>query len=58
MLMIKRKPEQEILIGDDIVVKVFGSHSVKIGIEAPKNVRILRGEVVDRDDGESGKEAA
>ena len=40
-----------IRIGDDIVIKVIKSSRscVKIGIEAPSNVRVLRAELVDRD---------
>ena len=51
MLVLTRKPEQSIIIGTDIVVKVLsvdGDH-VKIGIEAPKDVLILREELTGRD---------
>jgi len=44
MLIITRKPGERIYIGDDIeliVTKVNG-HTVSIGIEAPKSVRIKR----------------
>lgn len=47
MLVLGRKEEQTIQIGDDIqvtVLKVQGS-SVRIGIKAPDKVRILRGEL-------------
>jgi carbon storage regulator CsrA len=47
MLVLTRKADEQILIGDDIkitLVKVRGG-SVRIGIEAPKNVKILRGEL-------------
>jgi len=38
-----------IQIGDDIIVKVIrtGRSTVKIGIEAPANVRVLRAELCD-----------
>ena len=47
MLVLKRSREQVIRIGDDIVVKIIdtGRGHVKIGIDAPTSVRVLRGEV-------------
>jgi len=49
MLVISRKTEEFIQIGDNIVVKVIRSTngSVKLGIEAPGNLRVLRGELQD-----------
>jgi len=47
MLVLTRKSQERILIGDEIaitVVKIHGS-AVRIGIEAPKNVRVVRGEI-------------
>ena len=61
MLVLERRPDagrNRILIGDDIVitiVNVRGNH-VKVGIDAPNHVLILREEVADRkadDDGAS-----
>ncbi len=49
MLVLTRKPNQQIHIGDSItvsVVKVRGN-TIRLGIEAPKNVRIMRAEVRD-----------
>tara|TARA_Y100000310_G_scaffold312855_1_gene360603 strand:- start:200 stop:361 length:162 start_codon:yes stop_codon:yes gene_type:complete len=49
MLILKRKREQKILIGDDIeimIVEVEGNQ-VKIGIKAPKDVKIKRSELED-----------
>lgn len=51
MLTLTREAGQKILIGEDIVltvVSVSTNGRVKIGIEAPKQVRIDRMEVVDR----------
>ena len=47
MLVLTRKRNEMIRIGDDVVVKVIktGKGTVKIGIEAPANVRVLRGEL-------------
>jgi carbon storage regulator len=47
MLVLTRKKTETIRIGEDIVVTVVqtGSGRVKLGIEAPVNVRVLRGEL-------------
>lgn len=47
MLVLTRKKSQMIQIGDNIVVKVIqtGRGSVKIGVDAPADVRVLRGEL-------------
>ena len=49
MLVLTRKETQTILIGDDIVIRIVhaGGSSVKIGIEAPRGIRIVRGELLD-----------
>ena len=47
MLVLSRKQQQDIVIGDNIkvtVLKVKGN-TVRLGIEAPKNVRVVRGEL-------------
>jgi len=47
MLVLSRKIDQKILIGKDIIVSVFEikGDQVKIGIDAPKHVRVYRQEV-------------
>jgi carbon storage regulator len=47
MLVITRKESELVQIGDDVIVKVVqtGRGSIKIGIEAPPHVRVLRGEM-------------
>ena len=49
MLVLTRKRAEMIKIGDDIKIKVIrtGRGSVKIGIEAPAHVRVLRAELCD-----------
>ncbi len=49
MLVLTRKRMEAIKIGNDIVVKVIhtGTGTVKLGIEAPADVRILRGELTE-----------
>ena len=47
MLVLTRKLNEEILIGDNIritLVRVKGN-SVRVGIEAPRDVRVVRGEL-------------
>jgi carbon storage regulator CsrA len=48
MLVLSRKTRQEIIIGSDIVVTVVSvkGNRVKIGIEAPKNVKVVRKELL------------
>ena len=48
MLVLTRKRDEEIRIGNDIVIRVIktGSGKVRLGIEAPASVRVTRGEVV------------
>jgi len=52
MLVLGREKGERVLIGDNIWVTVLktGSGGVKLGIEAPSEVRILRGELVRKDD--------
>ncbi len=47
MLVLTRRPHQQIMIGDDIVVNVVevNGENVRIAIEAPKDVKIFRGEI-------------
>ncbi|WP_022883859.1 carbon storage regulator CsrA [Glaciibacter superstes] len=48
MLVLTRKPGEKILLGDDIVITVLDARgdSIRIGVEAPRGVRIQREEVV------------
>lgn len=48
MLVLTRKVDEKILIGDDIVITVLESRGdvVRIGIEAPRGITIQREEVV------------
>ena len=47
MLVLTRKKSQLIQIGDNIVIKIIRTSpgSVKIGIDAPNDVRVMRGEL-------------
>ncbi|MEJ5350733.1 MAG: carbon storage regulator CsrA [Melioribacteraceae bacterium] len=50
MLILSRKTDEEIKIGPDITIKVLSisENQVKIGITAPNDVQIYRGEVYEK----------
>ena len=50
MLVLSRKCDQSLLLGDDIVVTVLGIEGdrVKLGIKAPRSVAVLRQEVYEQ----------
>lgn len=47
MLVLSRKPSQVILIGDDIRVTIvrIGPNAVRVGIDAPRELNIVREEL-------------
>lgn len=47
MLVLTRKPQEQIHIGDNITISVLKlkGNTVRIGIQAPRDVRVLRGEL-------------
>lgn len=53
MLVLTRRKGQRILIGDDIRLTVnrIGDDRVSIGIEAPREVRVVREEIADKKGG-------
>lgn len=48
MLVLTRKQNEGILIGNDIVISVINieGDKVRLGIDAPKNVRVIREELL------------
>lgn len=52
MLVLTRKTEQKIQIGADITITILRvkGQSVRIGIDAPQHVRVLRAELPPRDE--------
>ncbi|MCY7326078.1 MAG: carbon storage regulator CsrA [Microbacteriaceae bacterium] len=48
MLVLTRKPGESVLIGDDITITILETRGdgVRIGIDAPRGVRIQRDEIV------------
>ncbi|MEO1614558.1 MAG: carbon storage regulator [Planctomycetota bacterium] len=47
MLVLSRKMGEKLMIGDDVVLTInrISGNRVAIGIEAPRDVRIVRGEL-------------
>lgn len=47
MLVLSRKPGEKILIGDDVTVTIvrIGPNTVRLGIEAPRDMNIVREEL-------------
>lgn len=54
MLVLSRRAGQQILIGTDIVISVvrLGPNTVKLGIDCPKEISILRSEVKGKEEAE------
>ena len=52
MLLLSRRTGETIQIGDDITVTVLSvkGNQVRIGISAPEGVKILREELIDKQD--------
>ena len=49
MLVLARKTDESIVIGENIVVKIISIENgvVKLGIDAPKEVSIIRNELIE-----------
>ena len=49
MLVLTRKKDQSVLIGEDIKITILGMEGdrIRIGIDAPQSMQILRKELVD-----------
>lgn len=58
MLVLTRKSDEQIRIGDDIVITVLRTKgkAVRLGIEAPGHMRVLRGEIAFDDSEEEASE--
>ena len=48
MLSLNLKDGEYLTIGEDIVIQVFTSSTIKVHVTAPKERAILRGEVLER----------
>ena len=60
MLVLTRRVNERIVIGDNIVVTVLEVHGdqVRIGIDAPREVKVFREEVILRDQAAAREAAA
>lgn len=60
MLILTRRIGESLKIGPDITVTILGvqGNQIRIGIEAPKDVTVLREEVADRGKQEAGRESS
>ena len=60
MLVLTRKQKESIKIGDSIVVTILRvqGNSVRVGIEAPRDVRVVRGELTASKPAEQEQEEA
>lgn len=60
MLVLDRKVSERILIGDEIAVMVvrIGPNSVRIGIDAPKSLNIVREELKPKEESEAKNEVS
>jgi len=49
MLVLSRKLDESIVIGDDVIIKIISIEKgvVKIGVDAPKNISIVRNELIE-----------
>ena len=48
MLSLMLKDGEYLTIGEDIVIQVFTNSTIKLAIQAPREVPIVRGEVLER----------
>jgi carbon storage regulator len=50
MLVLGRKTDESLILGEDIVITILGIEGdrVKVGIDAPRHITILRSEVRER----------
>lgn len=60
MLVLTRRPKQQIMLGDDIVINIVevNGENVRIAIEAPRSLKIYRGEIYRAIKDENRKAAA
>ena len=58
MLVLSRKTDESVVVGDDIIIKVLEirGNKVKLGIEGNRNVPIKRGELLRNDHSEEVSE--
>ena len=52
MLFLQLKDKEYLTIGDDIVIQVFTNSAVRVSVQAPRELTVLRGEVLERAGGQ------
>ena len=59
MLVLSRKPGERILIGDDVTITIvrLGPGNVRVGIEAPRELSIVREEIAGLESGNGKAES-
>jgi len=59
MLVLTRKQQQQIKIGDEITITILRvkGNTIRVGIEAPRTVRVVRGELPPEGQAEAGEES-
>src|SRR5688500_15002566 len=60
MLVLTRKQQQQIKIGDEITITILRvkGNTIRVGIEAPRTVRVLRGELPPEGQAQAVEESA
>ena len=48
MLSLQMKDGEYLTIGEDIVIQVFTNSTIKVSVQAPRDMTVLRGEVLER----------
>ena len=48
MLSLQLKDGEYLTIGEDIVIQVFTNSTIRVAVQAPRNMTVLRGEVLER----------
>lgn len=56
MLVLTRRCHERIFIGENIIIELLGfdGNRARIGIDAPKDINIVREELLDRDENDDG----
>ena len=51
MLVLSRKQDQDIVIGDNIRIRILKikGNTIRIGVDAPRDIKVVRGELEDYD---------
>ena len=48
MLSLQLKDGEYLTIGEDIVIQVFTNSTIRVAVQAPREMTVLRGEVLER----------